>query len=464
MFIGRKKELNVLEGEFHKKRFAFTVLYGRRRIGKTELLKRYIEDKNAIYYMAVESTHTTNLELMSKAMHLHSGKSDTYAPFQSYMALFDALTQLSKKDRLIFVIDEYPYLAQTYPEISSLIQQYCDHQWKDTLLHLILCGSSMSFMESQVLGTKSPLYGRRTTQIRLKEFTFFETEEMLQPMDRESIAVLHCATGGVAEYLTHVDRKRSIEENLLDLFFMDSGRLYEEPMNFLKQELREPKLYNSILDAMARGASKSSEIASKVGIQSGAINKYLENLMELGIIKREIPVGGGSNRKAIYRIQDGSFRFWYRYVFPNKSPIELGLGERLLGEYVMKDLSNYMGTGFEDIFIDFFDRLNQEGRFPALISQRGRWWGNNKQKKREEEIDLVGIGEGAVVFAEVKWNKEPLDVKVLEGLMEKSTLVPTAKRFFVLFARNGFKKNAMEFAAEHSNIMLLSFVSQEGEK
>ena len=458
MFVGRKKELQLLNQQYDSGKFEFTVLYGRRRIGKTELLKQYIQGKAAIYYVAIESNEQTNLELLSKSVHQYSRKEQGYAPFSDYMALFDHFTELAKNQRLILVIDEYPYLAEAYPEISSLIQKYCDNQWQETKLHLILCGSSMSFMENQVLGAKSPLYGRRTTQIRLKEFNYFETEELLRPMPKEDIAVLHCVTGGVAEYLKFVHKSQDLAANLISLFFTDSGRLVEEPLNFLKQELREPKVYNSILDAIARGASRNSEIASKVNLPAGSLNRYLENLMELGIVIKETPMGNSSSRKTIYRIRDGSFRFWYRYVFPNMSTIELGLGKRLYREYIEKDLSNYMGEGFEKIFLDHFDRMNEQGELPGLITSRGRWWGTDVENKREAEIDLVGKGGNLTIYAEVKWTNEAVGLKILTGLLEKSQLIHSLDKYYIVFSKRGFSTGAVEFAEQSDKIRLVSFL------
>ncbi|MBN1892201.1 MAG: ATP-binding protein [Clostridiales bacterium] len=458
MFVGRKKELELLNRQYDSGDFEFTVVYGRRRVGKTELIKHFARGKNSIYYMSLESNAQTNLEFLSRSVHRKDAKMSALAPFLRFDSLFDYLAEISRDKRLIFIIDEYPYLAQAVPEISSLIQKYCDHVWKETKLHLILCGSSMSFMENQILGEKSPLYGRRTAQIRLKAFNYFETEEFLRPMPKEDIAVLHSATGGVAEYLNYVDKKSDLENNLISMFFSDSGRLYEEPMNYLKQELREPKVYNEILNAVANGASKNNEIASRVRLQSGALNRYLDSLIELGIIARKFPIGSSSPRKTIYRISDGLFRFWYRFVFPNMSAIELGTGKRLYRDYIEKNISKFMGESFEHICMDHFDRMNERGELPVLVTQRGRWWGNNPTAKREEEIDLVGFGGDTTIFSEVKWTQEKVDLQVIRGLIDKSALIPSKKRHYLFFSKNGFTRGALEYAQGEENISLVTFL------
>lgn len=459
MFVGREKELEILNTQYQTMNFEFTVLYGRRRIGKTQLLSHFIKDKNSIYYMAIEAGYQTNLDLMSKTINSKSNKSNYLSSFQDFDQLFSYLTDLSKDERIIFVIDEYPYLAQSVPEISSLIQKYCDHQWKETKLHLILCGSSMSFMESEVLGSKSPLYGRRTAQIKLKPFTYFETEQFLNPLPKEDIAILHCATGGIAEYLNYINPNVSLKRNIISLFLNDSSRLYEEPINFLKQELREPKVYHSILNAIANGASKNNTIATKINMQTGALNRYLDNLVELGIIIKESPINEVGSRKSIYRIYDGSFRFWYQFVLPNLSAIELGLGEGIYTTSIEKNLSSFMGEGFEKICLDYFDKLNQDGKLPALITKRGRWWGNNPKLKREEEIDIIGFSNELTIFSEVKWTKDYIDLSIVNALIEKSLILSPKKSHFIFFSKNGFTDAVITYSKQVSNITLITFLS-----
>ena len=458
MFIGREKELKILQEHNQSTKFEFTVLYGRRRIGKTELLKQFITNKDAIYYMATETSKETNLELLSKSFFSYTNQTYNLTSFKDYEQLFHAISQEAKDKHLIFIIDEFPYLAQSMPEISSIIQKFCDHEWKETKLHLILCGSSMSFMEEQVLGVKSPLYGRRTSQIKLNPFTYFETETYLSKMPKESIAILHSITAGIAEYLSYVDQDRDLQHNIIKLFLSDSARLYDEPINFLKQELREPKTYHSILNAIANGASKNNTIATKLNMQTGSLNKYLDNLLELGIIKKESPINDKNTRKTIYRINDGTYRFWYQFVLPNLSAIELGLGDKIYTEYIEPALSDFMGESFEQIYIDFFDRLNVDMLLPELITKRGRWWGNNPKMKREEEIDLIGYGKTTTLFSEVKWTNKKLDINVVNDLIEKSKLIKADKPYYIFFSKNGFTDAVYELTHQSTNIKLISFL------
>ncbi len=457
-FYGRERELKILNDTYNSDKFEFTVIYGRRRIGKTALIREYIKQKSAIYYMAIESDSRLNLEGLSWQVNQFINKK-THSQYTSFDNLFRDIAELSKEQRLIFVIDEYPYLAQNYPEISSIIQKFCDNDWRNTKLHLILCGSSMSFMERQVLAAKSPLYGRRTSQIKLKAFNYQETASYLVGMSKQNIAVIHTITGGVAEYLTYVNKKDSLDNNIYNLFLKPESRLFEEPKNLLKQELREPKTYNNIIDAIANGASKNVDIANKSQLKSGAMTNYLDSLIDLGIITKEKPFTDKTGRKSIYRISDGCFRFWYKYVVKYMSAIELGLGKKIYQQYIKDDLSNFMGYGFEVISYDIFDELNANGKLPDLFYARSRWWGNNPMKKQNEEIDIVGESDKYIIFGEAKWTNQKVGVKVLHSLIEKSNIIKTDKiRCYILFSKNGFTEAVIRESMSNKNIILVPFL------
>lgn len=277
MFTGRKKELKKLESMYQEDTFQFAVIYGRRRIGKTTLISEFLKDKKAISYIAIEGTMKENLAGLSLAVMrgLSDGNSFPEAVYPDFESLLSGIDQRCREQRLVLAIDEYPYLAASYPAISSMLQKHIDTCWKDSHLFLILCGSSMSFMENQVLGYKSPLYGRRTAQFKIKPFTFFESREMLEQFEPEEQAVLYGVTGGVPEYLNRIQENQTVDENLLSLFFDDNGMLFEEPTNLLKQEMREPASYHSVISAIASGASKLNEIAMKVGLESSACSNHI---------------------------------------------------------------------------------------------------------------------------------------------------------------------------------------------
>lgn len=458
-FFGREYELAELERSYQSDKFEFTVIYGRRRVGKTFLIQKYIEDKDSIYYMA-SRTGGLNLERLSLLVNEKLGLGNFGPVYKDYFTLFQAIGKMAQDKRVVFVIDEYPYLAESNEGISSIIQAMCDHDWKKSKLHLILCGSSMSFMEKQVLSAKSPLYGRRTSQIRVKPFTFFETKEMLEGMDKEDIAIIHSATGGVAEYLSYVDKSIRLEENLVNLFLKPSGRLFEEPINLLNQELKSPEVYNRIIYAVANGANKNIEISNQTGIPSGSLSPYLKNLTELEIIKKEVPYGESSGRKTLYRIKDGCFRFYFRYVLRFQSQIIGMNGERIYNEFIREDLSNFMGEGFEDISYDFFEKLNKEDKLFGFVHSYGRWWGNNPLEKKEEEIDLLGEGKGFSVFGEFKWRNRDFDMGELDKLINKSRFAPVkqSNSYYIIFTKKDFSRDVENLLKKEKRIIGYSFV------
>ncbi len=454
MFAGRKKELKKLESMYAASDFQFAVLYGRRRVGKTTLIAEFIKNKQAISYISIEGTMKENLDGLSHAVMRWRGIDAVYGDFET---LFQDIDRISKKERLIFAIDEYPYLAASYPGISSVIQKHIDSCWKDSRLFLILCGSSVSFMENQVLGYKSPLYGRRTAQFKIRPFTFFEAREMLGGFAPEEQAILYGVTGGVPEYLSRIGNHMSVDENLISLFFDDNGTLFEEPVNLLKQEMREPASYHSVIAAIAGGASKLNEISVKTGLESSACSNFMTSLIQIGIVEKERPVTEKeSSRKTIYRLQDSMFLFWYRFVRPNTTAIAMGTGEFLYTEYIKPQINSFMGNIFEDICRQYLYRPDVYQSLPFFFGKLGRWWGTNAAKKREEEIDIVALGEDKMLFGECKWRNGKVDACVIQTLLERGELFACPEKYYFVFSKSGFDAGT-DSLAEQFGVRRIAF-------
>ena len=349
MFYCREKELGDLNKRYNNGNFECVVMYGRRRVGKTALIREFCKDKPTIFFSALNATAKENLEALSKAIFEKTNPQEMAgAPvYSSLDDAFAAITRLAEKGRLIFVIDEYPYLAKADESVSSRLQHIIDKVWQNTGLFVILCGSSMSFMENQVLGYESPLYGRRTGQLKIQALTYREVTVFNPGLSCEEQALIYGITGGIPHYINKLNVCDSIDDALKENLFNTSGYLFEEPENLLKQELREPAIYNSVIAAIAGGASHSNEIATKVGIEAGICAKYLKVLVDLEILKKETPVTEKKGKKTIYTIGDNFFRFWYRFVPRNMSAISAGRFERLYDVTVKKHLHEYMGLVFE---------------------------------------------------------------------------------------------------------------------
>lgn len=455
MFIGRQSELKALEDGYNSDRFGFAVIYGRRRVGKTTLIREFSSTKKNIYYMAIEGTAQDNLVGLSRAVMMNQEHAPVFADFQS---LLDYIDQLCLNgERLVLTIDEYPYLAASCPSFSSMLQQHIDLTWKDSRLFLILCGSSMSFMENQILGYKSPLYGRRTMQIKLKPFTLFEAMPMLSCWPREAAALLYGITGGIPEYLSHLDDTKSADDNIKALFFQNSGRLFEEPVNLLKQEMRDPSTYHSILSAIANGASRLNEIAQKCGMETSGCSTQLQNLISLGIVKKEVPITEKeTSRRTLYALEDSMFQFWYRFVRPNRNSIAMNIGHIVYDELVKPHLSGYMGKVFEEICRQYLFLPSVYTSFYYIYGKTGRWWGTDPVSRQQEEIDIVALGEQAALFCECKWRNEKTPVSVAETLLRRSTLFSYKQKAFCIFSKSGFEDSTVKYADKHG-IRLIGF-------
>ena len=458
MFIGRERELNFLNGLYNSNRFEFVVLYGRRRVGKTALITHFIENKSAIYFMGVESNAKQNLENFSTSiLEYISGIKDTETSFASFQAALDTVFQLAQNKCIILAIDEYPYVARASKSLASTLQLLIDKYKDRTKLMLILCGSSMSYMEDQVLAYKAPLYGRRTAQIKLLPFDFDESCAYARGFSAEDKALAYGIMGGTPQYLLQLNDSLSIEQNIKNTFLNPISSIYEEPVNLLKQEVREPAVYTAIITAIATGASRMSEISNKVGEDTNVCSIYLKNLIALGIVQKETPYGEKASRKSIYSIDDNMFRFWYRFVPENTSLIARGATD-LVYKRIEPHFSDYMGKVFEEICKQYLWKRLLKGECPVEFTSLGRWWGNDPDHRCQAEIDIMGEQDkDTALFAECKWTNEKVDLAVLETLIERSKLFSYKRMYYYLFSKTGFTKGCAEKAEKLGNVTLVTY-------
>lgn len=457
MFIGRERELKALEKLYISNKFEFAVIYGRRRVGKTVLINRFIGDKSAIYFMGVESNEKQNLENFSKSIIEYISGIETETAFLSFQPALEYVFKLAEKERLILVIDEYPYVARSSKSLASTLKLLID-KYKDTSkLMLILCGSSMSYMEDHVLAYKSHLYGRRTAQIKLLPFDFEETCHYFNNFSDEDKALIYGIVGGTPQYLLQMDDRLSVEDNIKNTFLNPISFLYEEPVNLLKQVVREPAVYTAIITAIAAGASRMSEISSKVGEDTNVCSTYIKNLINLGIVQKETPYGEKSSRKSVYSIEDNMFRFWHRFVLENNSVIARGATE-LVYKRIEPQLSDYMGKTFEDICKQYLWKRLLAGECPVEFASLGRWWENDPIEKSRAEIDIIGEQDKATaLFGECKWTNEKVDLGVLETLVKRCRLFSYKKIYYYLFSKSGFTKGCIDEAKKMGNVTLVSY-------
>lgn len=457
MFIGRARELASLNKLDQSDKFEFIVIYGRRRVGKTALISQFIRDKKAIYFMGVESNAKQNLENFSRNILEYETGIQVETAFLSFQAALEYVFQLAEKERMILVIDEYPYVARSFKSLASTLQLLIDKYRDDSKLMLILCGSSMSYMEDHVLAYKAPLYGRRTAQIKVLPFDFADTCRYFKNFSDTDKALIYGVVGGTPQYLLQMDDRLSVEANIKDTFLNPASPLFEEPENLLKQEVREPALYNAIITAIATGASRMSEISTKVGESSNVCATYMKSLKALGLVQKETPYGDRASRKSIYLIDDNMFRFWYRFVPENNSIIARGAAD-LAYQRIAPHLPDYMGKVFEGICRQYLWKLLLIGNSPVKFRELGRWWGTDPVTHGQVEIDVMGEEDkNTVLLGECKWTNEKVDLSVLKALGKRSQLFHYSAVHFYLFSKNGFTKGCETAANEMDNVRLVTY-------
>lgn len=457
MFIGRERELRALEKLYNSDKFEFAVIYGRRRVGKTALINEFIKNKKAIYFMGIEINSKQNLENFSKSIMEFTNGTDIDNSFSSFQAALEYVFMLSQKERIVLAIDEYPYVARSTKSLASTLQLLIDKYKETSKLMLILCGSSMSYMTDNVLAYKSPLYGRRTAQLKILPFDFRETCQYLKGYSDEDKALLYGIFGGTPQYLIHINTSLSIKENIVNLFLNPISFLFEEPENLLKQEVREPASYTSVISTIAAGATRMSEISAKTGENTNLCTTYIKNLINLGLIKKETPYGEKESRKTIYSLEDNMFRFWYRFVQPNASLIVRDATE-IVYKKIEDALSDYMGQVFEEICKQYLWQLLLSGKSPVEFHSMGRWWGNDPIEKKQTEIDIMAEQDkNTALFGECKWTNEKVDTGVLETLIKRSQLFPYTNTHLYLFSKSGFTQGCEKKASEYPNVHLISY-------
>lgn len=451
-FVDRKRELSALKNLWEKEEAKLVVIYGKRRIGKTELIKQFIKDKPHIYFLAQKISEQENLKMLGKLVgEFFDDEILKSKGFDNWRMFFDYLKK-HLKERMVFVIDEFPYLAEANKGLSSIFQSGWDEQLKNMPIYMILCGSSIAMMDKEVLGYKAPLYGRRTGQVFLQPFSFFDTQEFYPDLSFENRLEFYAIVGGNPSYLGKLDPKVSLEENIREQILKPESFLYSEVEFILREELREPRNYFAILKAIALNKTRVSEIVNETGFEKSILHKYLFVLEDLQIIQKEVPVTEKNplkSRKGIYKLQDQYFKFWFKYVLPNRSRIEEGNLDSIL-KFIRDDFNLLVSDNYEKVTREIIKK--HEERFFAFDKVE-KWWDKN------EEIDLVALNkeQNKILFGEAKWSTKPVGVNIYDDLKEKVKKVQWGKEgreeYSCLFSRSGFTEK-MKKVAKKENVLL----------
>lgn len=431
-FVNRHAELNMLN-TFYRKPGGIFVLWGRRRVGKSRLLTESAKGRESIYLLATKETEKGVLRNFSEELgrHFHDAALQG-ASFDSFRDILRYVEEKARGKQLVVILDEFPYLCDANGSIPSILQAEYDLGHLDGI-HLILSGSTVSAMESEVLGTKSPLYGRREGQHKLQPFGPLEAKGFFPSMDWEEYLRLYSVVGGTPEYLLRMDPKLSLTENITENITSPGSMLLDEPEFLLRSEVREPRTYFSILKALSHGRSTPNEIATWTGVPRTSILRYMEMLEKLDLVHRRLPITETEHsRRGRYRIRDNFFRFYFRFVFPNLREIRQGLTGGLT-ESLQREFNGFMGPSFEAIVEDTLMTMARAGRFPC--TRIGPWWDG------KDEIDLVALRGKEIVFIECKWSG--LDTRkgerILSSLTDKASRVtyggPGRKERYIIVAK-----------------------------
>ena len=457
-FFGRTGELEVLDDALRSSRAEMAIVYGRRRVGKTALIQKFLKDKEAFFYTARSWKDEYQLEMFSESLGRRLGNAGQR--FTSWTAAIQAYAAMSAENRRILVIDEFQYIAQERPSILSELQAAWDESLSKENFLLILCGSAVSFIAKEVLGEKNPLYGRARTIMKVRPLEFKTVAQFLPEHDVDDLFKGYAVLGGMPYYWQFLNPARSMEENLAQSLMRANGFLNDEAQSLLRQEFREPATYNAILRAIAMGASSRSEIAQKSLVESRILSKYLAVLEEMDLVEREFPVFAdpgdlGNSARGRFRLNDASQKFWFRFL-ADAPVLSLTREEALLTwqELVKPAFAEFAADAFEHAAKEYLLRKRLEGKLPGALAYFGRWW------FRDSEIDIVGADKSRriCIAAECKYRSEPAGMKVLRALEKKCLLLPVheeAEFHYWIFSRKGFDERLLEESRRNPNVHLV---------
>lgn len=469
MFVGREAELGFFEDKYMEKKGQLIVLYGRRRVGKTETLREFCKDKPHVFFSCTQATDRMQLSKFSKRLLQEDIPARRYvSEFTDWEKAFCAIADLPYGDRKkLVVIDEFPYMCRGNKSIPSILQNLWDTVLKDSNVMIILCGSAMSFMEKELLAEKNPLYGRATGIYKMNAMGFYDAARFFPEYSERDKVLTYAVLGGIPHYLRQFDPEISVAENIKRNILTKGSALYSEVEFLLHQELRETQIYNSVIEAVALGNTKLNDISQKSLIEdTSKTSVYLKNLIELGIVRREFSVDAGVKERAnanrgTYCLTDNFFRFWYAFGFANFSQLEDGDVKGVFDYLVEPALHEFASPVFEDICREFVRELQKKNALPFRYTKMGRWTGKTtvRDKERENgfrtaetEIDLLAVGKdaGEYLVGECKFKKSPFTYsEYLNTVAKLMPLKEKAKFYYALFSESGFDERLEAEASEH---------------
>jgi AAA+ ATPase superfamily predicted ATPase len=455
LFVNRRRELASLEEHYRSERAELYVLYGRRRVGKTELLQTFCQEKRHLFFVADLGTEASLLAEFTRVISAFAqGDSDLLAPFASWDTAFAFLARFAATERLVLVLDEFTYLIRANPALPSILQRLWDRRLRETRLMLVLCGSYVGMMEKHVLTYEAPLYGRRSAQWQMQPLGFHDAALFHPRYDASNHVYAFGILGGVPAYLLQFGEGDSVLDNVQRRVLTQGAFLYDEPRFLLLEELHEPSRHFAILEAIAAGHTRPNEIAQAVGLAATSLPSYLDTLRALGLVEREVPATETQphkSKRGRYRILDHYFRFWFRFVAPHRSLLERG-DTAPVAQLIQEQIDQFTGPVFEAVCREHVWRLAREGLLGFLPQSVGRWWDDH------DEIDVVAVGDQQALLGECKWTTRSVGVNVLDELRRKAQPLVARQGWqhvtYMLFARAGFTPALRDDAARDGVVLV----------
>lgn len=455
MFLARKTELADLNKLYEKSGFQLIIIYGRRKVGKTFLIKEFCKDKPTIFFVPEEHNETLALNSFSKLIYKHFNVKENESIIDSWEAAFNTIVNKSNNNKLVIVLDEFPYISKENPSLPSIIQKIIDHNLRSSQIFLIISGSSSSLIETQILSSKSPLYGMRSAQFKIESFDFYDSSLFFPSRSFYEKILYYSTLGGIPQYLIQFSSIKDYEHNMIENVLKRTSYLYDEPENFLRNQLSNPQLAGYILSLLSKGSFNIDTLKKDKIRNTLEFDNIVNKLLELSIISKKNSIGRSITKpKSFYKLNDNFFRFWYRFIYKNKSLIEMGMINYIYQNKITLDLNSHIGYVFEDICIQFLKKMNFQYKLPFTFENIGSWLGFNPIKKKQAQIDIVAVNDENVLIGECKWNSEPINLDILNGLIDKGELLKYSSKYYCLFSKSGFTKEVVNKSKDHSNILL----------
>ncbi|NLZ48997.1 MAG: ATP-binding protein [Clostridiales bacterium] len=457
MFVGRKYELEQLNKLYTRDGFQLVILYGRRKVGKTSLIKEFVKDKDTLYYAMDESNEASAMDNFNKLICNFFNINEESSPIISWEDCLKTIADNCGNKRIVVVLEELSYIGQNNALFLSQLKKAIEFYFKATQIFLIISGSANGFMEKTFLNPKSSLYGLQTAQFKIEPFSFFECSHFFPYLSIEEKIIYYSTLGGIPQYVMQFDYSRDYETNVMEFILNKSSYLFNEPENYLKAQVEDINFANKILSLLSKGDYNLERFHNK-NISTGEdLILMIKKLKKLNIISRRRSVGMSIVRPwSFYRLEDNFFRFWYRFVYKNRGLIDMNMIDYLFQNKIKRDLNSHIGYVFEEISTEYLKKLNSEYKLPFVFESIGSWVGYNPVLQKPSQLDIVATSYDSVLVGECKWSQSLTTIDVLENLVLKAETLKYKNKYYCLFSKCGYDKKVLEYVKNKNNFYLFT--------